>query len=93
MLRTLSRRLTRVAETVPLPLTLVRFTDRVQQRMRWTGESFDSAVANLLEDLSEAELQLLCEECEHAVFGSDTAARDEAKRRVLREYYNATGLQ
>lgn len=93
MLRTLNRRLTRVEDTIPLFLTLERFVTRVEQRMKRTGESFDSAIEKLLQDLSKEELQVLAKEGERAAFGSDTAARDEAKRRVLGEHYNATGLQ
>ncbi len=88
MLRNISKRLSRVEETIPLPFTPERFSARVQQRIRRTGESFDVAIKALLKDLNEAELHWLVEEGERAAFGSDTAARDEAKRKVLGEYYN-----
>jgi len=88
MLRNISRRLSRVEETIPLPFTPERFSVRLQQRMRRTGERFDVAIKALLKDLSEAELQWLIDEGERALFGSDTAARDEAKRKALDEYYN-----
>ena len=68
---------------MPLPLTAERFMVRVNQRARRSGVSASSAMDTLLKDVSDDELASLEAEFEQMVYGSDTAARDAAKREVV----------
>ena len=83
MLNTIKRRLSRVEEFLPLPITVERFYARVQRRARRKGESFGSAMTDVLREVGDSELDFLAAELERIAFGSDTAARDAAKREVL----------
>jgi hypothetical protein len=83
MLSSIRRRLSRVEEALPVPLTAATFTTRAYRLARRSGMSTSSAMDTLLEDLSDGELASLGAELEQIAFGSDTAARDAAKREVL----------
>lgn len=85
MLNTIRRRLSRVEEFLPLPLTAERFMARSHQLAKRTGTSYWSAFEKLLQDVSDAELASLAAEFEYIEFGSDTAARDAAKRKFFAE--------
>ena len=83
MLRSINRRLSRVEESLPVPMTAERFYARAQQRARRTGGSVGDSIATLAKDLSDNELDSIAAEFEQIAFGSDTAARDAAKRETL----------
>jgi len=68
---------------MPVPLNAERFLARASQLARRSGVSTSSAMDKLFKDLSDSELDSLGAELERIVFGSDTAARDAAKREVL----------
>jgi hypothetical protein len=82
-MRGLEKRLARLEESVPLPLTAERFVACASQHARRSGVSTSSAMDTLVKGLSDSELDSLAAEFEQIVFGSDTAARDAAKREVL----------
>src|ERR1700689_3361918 len=83
MLRSFGRRLSRLEESIPLPLTAERFLARAYQQARRAGSSYDSAVQVLARDLSDDELGSVTAEFEHMLYGSDTAARDAARQATL----------
>lgn len=83
MLHSIRRRLSRVEESLPLPITADRFQARVHRLAKCNSGNFDSARADLLKNLSDGELDSLTAELEQIAFGSDTAARDAAKREAL----------
>jgi hypothetical protein len=82
-MRGLERRLSRLEESIPLPLTAATFTTRAYRLARRSGLSTSSAIDTLLKDPSDSELDSLGAELEEIVFGPDMAARDAAKREVL----------
>jgi hypothetical protein len=84
MLRNFSRRLDRIELAIPLPITRERFVARVRQHIQRTGAGLEAAIATLLRDLSDSELDSLRAEVEQVMFGSDVAARDAARLEVLR---------
>lgn len=81
MFRNVKRRLDYLEES--LPLNAERFITRACRLARRSGVSTSSAMDTLLKDLSDSEFHSLGAELEQIVFGSDTAARDAAKREVL----------
>jgi hypothetical protein len=83
MLSSIRRRLSRVEEFLPIPMTAERFYARAQQHARPTGGSVGDAMGTLAKDLSDNELDSIAAEFEQIAFGSNTAARDAAKREVL----------
>ena len=83
MLRTINRRIARVEQTIPIPMTRDRLVALVHRDMKRTGESVESVIGVLIRDLGDRELDSLRAECELAMFGSDTAARDTWRREVL----------
>jgi hypothetical protein len=83
VLREISRRITRVEQTIPIPMTRDRLVALVHQAMMRTGESVDSVIGALIKDLGDRELDSLRAECEHAMFGSDVAARDAWRREIF----------
>jgi hypothetical protein len=83
VLSSIKRRPARVEEFLPLPITIERFYAGVHRRARRKGESFCSAMTNVLKEVGDSELDFLAAELERIAFGSDTAARDAAKREVL----------
>ena len=83
MLRSIRRRLARVEESLPLPMTAERFMARTHQLAMRTGRSLGDSMDKLIKNLSDKELESLIPEVEQMAFGSDTAARDAAKREVL----------
>ena len=83
MMHSIRRRLSRVEEFLPLPMTAERFYARAQQRARRTGGSVEDAIATLAKELSDDELDCIAAAFEQIAFGSDTAARDAAKREVF----------
>ena len=83
MLRGVRRRLAHLEESIPIPLTAERFLIRANIRATRTGGGLGSAITTLLGDLSDNELDSLQAEFEQAVFGSDTEARDKARRETL----------
>jgi hypothetical protein len=85
MLSSIRRRLTRVEEFLPLPLTAERFYARARQYAKHKGVSIGDAMTKLLKDVSDGELESLEAEFEQMAFGSDTAARDAAKRAFFAE--------
>jgi hypothetical protein len=84
--RSISRRLDRIELAIPLPITRERFVARVRQCIQRTGAGLEAAIATLLRDLSDSELASLGAEVEQVMFGSDIAARDAAKRKVLMDF-------
>jgi len=86
MLRNVSRRLDRIELAIPLPITRERFVARVRQHTQRTGAGLEAAIATLLRDLSDRQLASLGAEVEQVMFGSDIAARDAAKRKVLMDF-------
>jgi hypothetical protein len=83
MLRAIHRRIARVEQTIPIPMTSGRFVALVHRDMKRTGESLKSVIGALIKDLGDRELDFVHAECEQAMFGSDTAARDAWRREVL----------
>jgi hypothetical protein len=83
MLRGLEHRLARIEASIPVPVTAAHFLARARQHARRTGVDVESAIATLAKDLSDAELDSITAEFEQVAFGSDTAARDAAKREAL----------
>jgi len=83
MLRSIRRRLARVEEFLPLPMTAERFYARAQRHAKRTRRSVEDAISILAKDLSDDELDSVTAEFELMAFGSDTAARDAAKRETL----------
>jgi hypothetical protein len=83
MLSSIKRRLSRVEESLPVPVTAERFYARAQQYAKRTGVSVEDAIGILAKDLSDKELDSITTEFEQVAFGSDTAARDAAKREVF----------
>jgi hypothetical protein len=79
MLRGLERRLARVEALRPIPVTAERFLALSRRRVK-PGADVGSAMAKVAQELSDAELESLAAELEEMAFGSDTAARDAAKR-------------
>jgi len=86
MLRNVTRRLDRIELAIPLPITRERFIARVHQQIQRTGAGLEAAIATLLRDLSDSQLDSLRAEFELIMFGSDVAARDAAKRKVLMDF-------
>jgi hypothetical protein len=85
MLHRFRRRLSRIEESLPHFVTAERFVGRAHRLGRHTGENLGSAMAAVARDLTDGELDSLTAEFERIVFGSDTAARDKAKRKLLSE--------
>jgi hypothetical protein len=83
MMRSIGRRLNRVEQAVPIPMTRDRLVALVHRDLKRTGESVDSVIGALIKDLGDRELDSLHAECEHAMFGSNVAARDAWRREVL----------
>lgn len=83
MLSSIRRRLTRVEESLPLPMTADRFYARAQRHAKRTRRSVEDAISILAKDLSDDELDSVTAEFELMAFGSDTAARDAAKHETL----------
>jgi hypothetical protein len=83
MLSTIRRRLLRVEESLPVPATAERFYARAQTHARRAGGNVVSSIETLVKELSDDDLGSLAVELEQIVFGSDTVARDAAKRKVL----------
>ena len=70
---------------MPFPVTPERFVMRAQKHARRTRVTIGSAMEAVAQELSDDELHSLTAEFEQIVFGSDTAARDAARREVLGE--------
>jgi hypothetical protein len=83
MLSSIRRRLSRVEESLPLPMTAERFYVRAQRHAKRAGGSVLDAIATLAKDLSDGELDSVTTEFEQLAFGSDMAARDAAKYEVF----------
>ena len=83
MLHSIRRRLSRVEEYFPVPITAERFNARAQQYAKRTGMSVEDVVGILVKDLSDVDLDSLTTAYEQIAYGSDTAARDAAKRETL----------
>ena len=83
MLRTINRRIARIELTIPIPMTRDRFVALVHRDMKRTGESLEAVIGALIKDLDDRELDSLRAECEYAMFGCDTAARDAARQAFL----------
>jgi hypothetical protein len=66
-------------------MTAERFYARAQQYAKHKGVSVGDAMTNLLKEVSDGELESLEAEFEQMAFGSDTAARDAAKRAFFAE--------
>jgi hypothetical protein len=69
-------------------MTAERFFARAQLHAKRTGGSVGDAIGTLAKDLSDSELESITAEVERLAFGSDTAARDAAKR----EFFCRSGL-
>ncbi len=87
MLRGIEKRLSHLEASIPLPINAERFIARARRRARRTGKNVEASMAAVAQELSDAELESVAAEFEHIVFGSDTAARDAAKR----EFFAAAG--
>jgi hypothetical protein len=83
MMNNIRRRLSRVEESIPVPLTAERFYARACQHAKRTDGNIESAVALLAKDLSDNDLHSIASEFERIAFGDDTAARDASKRQFL----------
>ncbi len=83
MTRGVKRRLAQIEELMPLPINAERFVARARRRARRTGKNVEASMAAVAQELSDAELESVAAELEKIVFGSDTAARDAAKREVF----------
>jgi hypothetical protein len=83
MLRSVRRRLDQLEESLPIPVTAERFVTRAYRLARRSRVSTSSVTDTLVKGLGDNELDSLGAELEQIVFGSDTAARDAAKREVL----------
>jgi hypothetical protein len=83
MLSSIRRRLSRVEESLPIPITAERFYARAQLQAKRTGGTVGDAIGTLAMDLSDGELESITTQFEQLAFGSDTAARDAAKRETL----------
>jgi hypothetical protein len=66
-------------------MTAERFYAQAQQYSKHKGVSVGDAMMSLLKDVSDGELESLEAEFEQLAFGSDTAARDAAKRAFFAE--------
>ena len=66
-----------------LPMTAELFWSRAQDQVPRTGSSLDAAFEAIARELSDSDLERLGTELEQIIFGGNTAARDEAKRKVL----------
>jgi hypothetical protein len=82
MQRCIGRRIASLEQSI-LPLTTSVFLERARKQARRRGMSLGSAMDLLIAKASDDELERLTEEFECLAFGSDTAARDAAKREVL----------
>ena len=87
MRRQIERRLAFAEEFLPLPITAKRFVTRTQRLAKRKRISVSSAMDAIVRELSDPELEALAAELENLAFGSDTAARDKAKR----EFFAAAG--
>jgi hypothetical protein len=83
MLSSIRRRLTRVEVSLPVPMTAERFYARAQRHANRTGGSLGDAIATLVKDLSDNELDSISAEFERLAFGSDRVACEAAKREVF----------
>jgi hypothetical protein len=81
MQRHFERRIASLEEFI-LPLSASVFLERAREQARRRGTSLGSAIDSLISKASD-ELERLAAELERLAFGSDTAARDAAKRKVL----------
>jgi hypothetical protein len=82
MQRHFERRIASLEEFI-LPLSASVFLERAREQARRRGTSLGSAIDSLISKASDDELERLAAELERLAFGSDTAARDAAKRKVL----------
>lgn len=82
-MRCLRRRLARVEESIPLPLTAERFIERAQRHARRCRGTLESSLDVIARELTDAELESVLAECEEILYGSDLAARDAARSRAL----------
>jgi pantoate kinase len=78
----IAQRVTRLEESI-LPLTASALMDRARKLARRRGLSLSAARDSLIAKATDSELKALAAEFEQIVFGSDTAARDAAKREVF----------
>jgi hypothetical protein len=83
MLGTVDRRISSLERGIRLPMTAELFWTRAHDQVRRTGSTLDAAFESIARELSDSDLERLGTELEQIVFGGDTAARDEAKRKVL----------
>lgn len=83
MLRGVMSRISTLERLIRIPVTADIFWTRVNEHARRDQTSVDGAVDSLVRELSDQDLDCLTEESEQLVFGSDVAARDDAKRRAL----------
>jgi hypothetical protein len=83
MLRSIRGRLSRVEESLPVPMTAERFYARGQLHAKRTDGSVGDAIATVAKDLGDSEVVSITTQFEQIAFGSDTAARDAAKRETL----------
>ena len=83
MTRSVKRRLSHLEDSLPIPVTPERFVARAHRLAKRTRTKVESAMAAIAQDLSDSELDSLTAEFERIVFGSDTAARDAEKSKVL----------
>jgi hypothetical protein len=83
MINNIRRRLSRVEESIPVPITAERFYSLACQHAKRTGGSVESAVAVLAKNLSDSDLDSVASEFERIAFGDDIAARDAAKQQFL----------
>ncbi len=83
MLSAIRKRLAGVEECLPVPVTAERFYARAQQHASRFGGNVASAFAMLVKEPTDGQLESLAAEFEWLASGSDTAARDAAKREVF----------
>ena len=66
MMNNIRRRLSRVEESIPVPITAERFYARACQHATRTGGSVESAIGVLARDLSDSDLDSIAADFERA---------------------------
>jgi hypothetical protein len=82
----LSDRIARLERCSQFPPEARLFLERAYAHARRTYCSFGEAAKFVAGKVGDQELEILAEQFERIVFGSDTAARDAAKQEAFAEY-------
>lgn len=79
----ISQRLTRLEESGFVRVNAERFIARSRRLARRKGVTLDAAMTRVVQELTDEELETVEAELEQIAFGSNTFARDAAKREAL----------